>query len=588
MPPNFRRYLGKKKKLRTKRASISALVSLLQDQKSVVDRVRQETVSICENRSLQLGLAADADGQASSHNYSIFDSNIGEEIFSFDDEIVNSFAYRNALKRLASKTKATQQNAKPDEHHILDEPLIDLEGLSETHNGPRPMSTVTSNHHCLTPSKPFTHTARLSDTIMKDLESLLPSSVASPSQQRNERHADFASPSCDSESPNNTSANQSNKNRAVEKVVGQRVRARAYDETCMLNKPAFAAPLEHSRSTSITADTVEDFDKNATLKTAKRGEIFGAGCSDVTRSSMLSENESSSLQGEERQGAESFVEQAAPEEFHIASPSPRVLSLSGNHNSYHRSGARVDLRSTRDESEAPRDYATNRLPRRKERPIHGRQYYLTSKSEAPEDGGIRIPTPGGSLVVEYDITSPKTDGKYLTSTKKVTCNEVESSQKTKRNSHQRRHSATKGLFIASHTTTALKHHKREDSSSNHDTRSSLSRQKSRKKRVKDKSQDSRHGAYLIDNSKTRGDDEVRSKSLIEANLRWHESKLEKEELEALKLEQRKTKGGQTLELSHRGLRASPVTSADLAHRSSKDASNSHAFENPKSSRDQSP
>lgn len=41
--------------------------------------------------------------------YSIFSSNIGDEIFSFDDEIVNSFAYRNALKRLASKTKATQQ-----------------------------------------------------------------------------------------------------------------------------------------------------------------------------------------------------------------------------------------------------------------------------------------------------------------------------------------------------------------------------------------------------------------------------------------------------------------------------------------------
>ena len=190
---------------------------MLQDQKSVIERVRQDTVSICENRSLQLGLTADANGQASSENYSIFDSNTGDEIFSFDDEIVNSFAYRNALKRLASKTKATQQNVKPDEHHILDEPLIDLEGLSETNNGPRIKSTVTSNYQCLTPSKSLTHTARLSDTIMKHLKSLLLGSVASPSQQRNERHADFASPSCASESPNNTSANQSNRDRLVEK-----------------------------------------------------------------------------------------------------------------------------------------------------------------------------------------------------------------------------------------------------------------------------------------------------------------------------------------------------------------------------------
>ena len=192
---------------------MSALVSLLQDQQSVIERIRQDTVSICENRSFQSGLTADANGQASSENYSIFDSNIGDETFSFDDEIVNSFAYRNALKRLVSKTKATQQNAKPDEHHILDEPLIDLEDLPETHNEPRIKSTVTSNHPCLIPSKPFTQTADLSDTVTDDLKSLLLFSVESASQQRNERDTDLAFPLCDIGSPSDTSANQSDKNR---------------------------------------------------------------------------------------------------------------------------------------------------------------------------------------------------------------------------------------------------------------------------------------------------------------------------------------------------------------------------------------
>ena len=268
-------------------------------------------------------------GQASPEKYSIFDSNIGDEIFPFDDEIINSFAYRNALKRLASKTKATQQSGKPDEKHILDEPLIDLEELSEIHNGLRIKSTVTSNRQCLIPSKALTHTAHLSDTVTEDLKSLLPNSVASPSQQSSERRTDHASPLCDTGSPNNTSANQSDKNKDVEKSLRRKsprqpVRAPAYHEGYDLDKPAFAGPLRQSRSRSITADTVEDCDKNAILKMAKRRET-GAGCWDVTPGSTLSKKESSSLQVEEK---------------------PRVFSKNRNTNTYHSNIARADLGST--------------------------------------------------------------------------------------------------------------------------------------------------------------------------------------------------------------------------------------------------
>ena len=208
------------------------------------------------------------DRQASSENYSIFNSSIGDEDFSFDDEIINSFAYRNAIKRLASKAKATQQNAKPDERHILDEPLIDFEELSQTHNGSRINSTAISNYHSLTPTKTFTHTALLSDAVMEDLKSLLPTSIGSPSQQINETHAGFASPPYVSGSPNNALANQRDQNRDVEKVKGQRVRDDVYRETLNFHilprklVRASAEPFRRSSpSTSIAADAMEDFDK---------------------------------------------------------------------------------------------------------------------------------------------------------------------------------------------------------------------------------------------------------------------------------------------------------------------------------------
>ena len=551
---------------------------MLQDQKNVIQRVKQDTVSICENRSLQLGLTADANGQASSENYSIFDSNIGDETFSFDDEIVNSFAYRNALKRLALKTKATQQNAKPDEHHILDEPLIDLEELSETHNGPRIKSTVTSSHQCLIPSKPFTHTVRLSKTLTEDLQLLLPHSIASPDQERDERHTDLASPLYDSGSPNSISANQSHKNKDAEKGIGQRVRAPAYHD----DKAAFAGPLRHSRSTSITADTVEGFEKNATLRMARLMAI-GAGCWDFTRSSTLSKNESSSLQGEGK---------------------PRVFSKNRNMNTYHSNIAPAYLGSTQAEAEAPRDQDRTLRRRRIRRDIgaipsspptfgsklsddemHAGQYGHESKTKASEDEGIFY----GRLLVEHDYTNPENNEYDKTSIK------TKSSRETKRKHMKRKRRrdnptvevlAAGGLIAA-----ALQDHVRKDSSSNRDTRPGLSRQKSRERRVKNNGQDSGHDASLVNNPEIKGGDGVASRPSINANPRLLETvenairRLILPELESLRQEQSKKKGDQTPEPSHWGFGASSVTSADISHETSKHACNLDVSENPKLSKE---
>ena len=164
------------------RSSISALASLLQDQTPVIERVRQDTKSIRDSRSPQLSLTADADRQASLKNYSIFSSSIGDEIFSFDDEIITSLAYRNAIKRLASKVKAAQQDSKPDEHRILDEPLIDLEEPSRSHNRPKTKFNAFSEHACLIPTMTITHTDTLSNQDAEDLKLLPPTSTRSPSQ----------------------------------------------------------------------------------------------------------------------------------------------------------------------------------------------------------------------------------------------------------------------------------------------------------------------------------------------------------------------------------------------------------------------
>ena len=266
--------------LRTGRTCISALVPLLQDQKSVVAVVRQNTVSVHESHSLQLDLTMDADRQASSKDYSIFNSSIG------------------------------------------DEPLIDLEAPSQTQNRPGIKPTAASNHHCLTSTKTSTHTPLLSDMVFEDLRSLLPSSMESPSHQTNMRHADAIYPVCTSESHLKESANSQDKNGDVEPVIGQHVKDDVYGEARNLHrmptKPVrpSAEPFRRSnQSTSATADV----------------------------SPLLPEKtEIPSSLGRERRGAKSAVQQV-PGEPHVEPPSPRTpVNVSGTFSLYHSNVTSLD------------------------------------------------------------------------------------------------------------------------------------------------------------------------------------------------------------------------------------------------------
>ena len=162
---------------------MSALVSLLQNQKPVIERVRQDTRSMRASRSLQLSALADANEQESSEEYSVINSSIGDEEFSFDDEIVNSFAYRNAIKKLTSKAKST---ARPDRRRILDEPLIDLEFSSQIDYGPGNRSTGIPNHHFLAPHMSLTHSS-LSYGYAEDPGSIIPILTELPNQQVQEK-----------------------------------------------------------------------------------------------------------------------------------------------------------------------------------------------------------------------------------------------------------------------------------------------------------------------------------------------------------------------------------------------------------------
>ena len=563
---------------------------MLQDQKAVIERVRQDTVSICENRSLQSGLTADANGQASSDNYSIFDSNIGDETFSFDDEIVNSFAYRIALKRLASKTKATLRNRKPDESHLLDEPLIDLEGMSESHNRSRINPTRTSNDQCLIPTVTSTHSALVSDTVIEDLKSLMPTFITSPSQQTNEGHANVPSLSTFRGSLSSAFVNQKDKNSDEGDVIAQAIEDDGFREARefqpLLRKPVRASaerfPLS-SRGTDNTTDAVETFDEDVTRPVEMRGERC---LSDVARSSIVSEKtETPSSLEKKRQRAKLVTWQMSRGKPHIIfPPSPRIpVRVSGDFDTYRNNAAPIVSGSARDEAEAPCDYATSRYERWTGRDKG--QYDRISKTKASDDE-----IHGSSLVLKHDYADDDT------STKAVANFQSESSRREERHRHRRRIPAAEGLTVTPLTAAAPKHHERGYSSFIHDTGSGLPRERSRRRRSKRNNQHSGHDASLIDNSETKSGDGVASTSSIEAAnsrlLICIENAIRRvimPELKKMKQEQReqtKRKGGQTLEPGHRGFPASPVMSADLFPKPSKHASSdSGASENLESSRD---
>ena len=105
------------------RSSLVALNATLASQRPIVEQVRRDTLSICQSHSNVSQLFR---SKAESDIYSIFNSTIGDEEFSFDEEIVNSQAYRRVMKHWASKDKTTPGDYKQPRTHVLDEPLIDL------------------------------------------------------------------------------------------------------------------------------------------------------------------------------------------------------------------------------------------------------------------------------------------------------------------------------------------------------------------------------------------------------------------------------------------------------------------------------
>lgn len=276
--------------------------------------------------------------QASSKDYSIFNSSIGDEEFSFDNEIINSFAYRKAIKRLASKAKATQHSAKPDERHILDEPLIDLEELPHPHNESKPRFTAFSNHHCLTPVMTFTPPDLLSDAVVEDLKSLMPTSTVSSSQQISERQADDDSLSWNSVYP---SANKEDTNGDVSKLVEQRVRYNTYRQARPFRKfprEPLRVLVEPSRrfhqGRSTTAAAVNGFDNYDVPPIPVLSELHS---SDICQDSLSSEQtETSSPPGKEGQRAGSVVQQnfqpVIQRPPHVRSPPPRIPVGVSEHN----------------------------------------------------------------------------------------------------------------------------------------------------------------------------------------------------------------------------------------------------------------
>lgn len=84
------------------------------------------------------------------------------------------------MRRLASNVKAIKQNAKPNKHKILDEPLIDLAEPSQPHHRPKIISNAASNHPSLIPSRTITHTHSLSNVVGEDVKPLQATSTGSP------------------------------------------------------------------------------------------------------------------------------------------------------------------------------------------------------------------------------------------------------------------------------------------------------------------------------------------------------------------------------------------------------------------------
>ena len=102
----------------------------------MIERVRQSTNSVCRGLSKTSRVH-----NGSFDTYSIFSSTIGDEEFTFDNEVINTQVYRRVLNK-ASKAQVLQNADPGHELELFDEPLIDL---SDEPNVP---SVPTPNYSC--------------------------------------------------------------------------------------------------------------------------------------------------------------------------------------------------------------------------------------------------------------------------------------------------------------------------------------------------------------------------------------------------------------------------------------------------------
>ena len=311
------------------------------------ERVKKNTRSSCESFSSQLCLKTDEDAQVFLSSYSIFNSSIGDECFSFDDEIINSTVYRNALKGLASKLKVHEQSAKSGKPPTVDEPLLDLEELSQDHERPTNESVAALSHMDSNPPKYYTHRELFSDTTTEDLKSRMPEPTGSLNPFKNERQAVVDSSSHAGDNFTKISANETGSNGDVENPTGQRSEGVEPDKSHTIQSQG-----SRRRTPRSTADDLHSFGKYGVPPMPMQSEIRG---SDITRSSILSaQTQTPSLLRKERPPrAKATVQQITQGSCYVVPPSMRIpVSVSGDMGTNDSSIFSADLELVRDKTES--------------------------------------------------------------------------------------------------------------------------------------------------------------------------------------------------------------------------------------------
>ena len=124
--------------------TLTALVHMLSQQRPVIDTVRRSIKSVFEAR--ESGATCEDNtpwrrrNSNSDETYSIFSSTLGDETFAFDDEVVDSAAYRRvlgALRQSKASSKASKATVQPTKAPELVESRNDLSSSPEVKAAPQ-------------------------------------------------------------------------------------------------------------------------------------------------------------------------------------------------------------------------------------------------------------------------------------------------------------------------------------------------------------------------------------------------------------------------------------------------------------------